>query len=394
MSSICGIVNYKAEYTDFHTLCAMGRSMVLRGRDQSGAYINKGVGLYHNRMLFGDDDKDRQPYSVACGGKTYTVVFDGELYCEDVLTKDYILREHVCPAERVLRAYIRCGYDCLCNLVGAFAFAVLDEAENRLLLAHDATGLKPLYYAVFGETLVFSSEIKGILAYAPGSAKISTEAYRRLLMGEHVRGSDIFIGINELPRGKFAVFSEGGLVLEDYEPMSANLFYPAQKEEAESCAGFGFPKNLSEALGEILCAFDYPHFDTFTLRLNEMLRENGKCKRISYEDGNVTTEPEFAAERADRLGMLHGIMASAVPPASAKQPSPSRRGCRELEKQLRALCENSRDISAPDGEVRRLAGEDIFIALKKEKNISRRINTLGMLFQSHLWLEKYMPVPQ
>ena len=79
MSSMCGIIDFEKSGVDFSTLREMGRAMILRVQDQSGAYLNGVIGLYHNRCIIGEPERAREPYTGSRNGKNYTVCFDGEL---------------------------------------------------------------------------------------------------------------------------------------------------------------------------------------------------------------------------------------------------------------------------------------------------------------------------
>ena len=73
MSSVCGIVDLEVSTVDFEKLKNMGRRMILRGREQTGAYINCGVGFQHNRMILSGGVSQRQPYTLEVEGKKYVI---------------------------------------------------------------------------------------------------------------------------------------------------------------------------------------------------------------------------------------------------------------------------------------------------------------------------------
>ena len=100
---------------------------------------------------------------------------------------------------------------------GMFAFAIWDSNKKRLLLARDRSGIKPLYYCIDGERLLFASEIKALLAYDgvhreldPTSLSMYLE--RKVVFGERT----FFAGINKLPPGHYGVFANEDLHVQAY----------------------------------------------------------------------------------------------------------------------------------------------------------------------------------
>ena len=104
-------------------------------------------------------------------GQTFAIVYNGELYNTDELRQELMAAgcsfQTSSDTEVILAGYMEYGPDFVKRLNGIFAFAIMDTALNRLCLFRDRAGVKPLFYTTRDEELIFSSELKGILAY-PG----------------------------------------------------------------------------------------------------------------------------------------------------------------------------------------------------------------------------------
>jgi asparagine synthase (glutamine-hydrolysing) len=131
------------------------------------------VGLGHRRLAILDlSERGLQPMSTQ-NGKTW-IVFNGEIYNYLKIRADLAARGHVfttrTDTEVLLNAYAEWGEECLGRLDGMFAFAIWDDAKNRLFCGRDRLGIKPFYYASLPGGFVFASEIKALFA-VPGVTK-------------------------------------------------------------------------------------------------------------------------------------------------------------------------------------------------------------------------------
>ena len=137
-----------------------------RGPDGQGVYLSESVGLGHLRLSIIDVASGAQPMSNE--DESVRIVFNGEIYNfqelrRGLLTKGHIFRTHS-DTEVIIHLYEEYGPDCVKHLRGMFAFAIWDTRRQRLLVARDRVGIKPLYYYQGTDSLVFASEIKALLA--------------------------------------------------------------------------------------------------------------------------------------------------------------------------------------------------------------------------------------
>jgi len=181
---MCGIVGiYGGDIRLIDSACS---SLSHRGPDDSGIYLdhkNK-IALGHQRLSIIDlSDLGHQP--MFSEDKKIVIVFNGEIYnfieLKDDLIKEGYSFKGGSDTEVLLNLYIAYGEEMLEKLNGIFAFAILDISINKLFIARDALGVKPLYYSQEGETFAFASEIKSLFDLEPKDIEIDIESINRYL---------------------------------------------------------------------------------------------------------------------------------------------------------------------------------------------------------------------
>jgi asparagine synthase (glutamine-hydrolysing) len=189
MCGICGIFEFKDQMQiDESVLMSMLRVMRHRGPDDEGVHIEKTLGLSMCRLSIIDLVSGKQPmYSE---DKCIIVVFNGEIYnyrdLRDKLQKRGHTLSTASDTEVIIHLYEDLGEDCVHELRGMFVFAVWDTRSQRLLIARDRLGIKPLYYSKANQRLVFGSEIKSILQHPDIQACIDYESLGDYLSRRHV----------------------------------------------------------------------------------------------------------------------------------------------------------------------------------------------------------------
>ncbi|HZD20324.1 MAG TPA: asparagine synthetase B, partial [Burkholderiales bacterium] len=162
---MCGLAGYLSprRYAD-EVLAAMTTSLAHRGPDAAGYFRDGPVALGHRRLSVIDIAGSPQPMSTPDGD--LTIIFNGEIYNFRELRTALGARGHrlrtAGDTEALLYAYREYGTRMLEHLQGMFAFALWDRARGRLLLARDRLGIKPLYWALTDQELLFGSEIKAL----------------------------------------------------------------------------------------------------------------------------------------------------------------------------------------------------------------------------------------
>jgi len=178
MCGIAGIVNTDcASSVDTAELQRMCRTILHRGPDDEGLYVQGHVGLGMRRLSIIDLCSGHQPIHNEDG--TVWIVFNGEIYNFLELRSELEACGHHfytnSDTEVIVHMYEKFGTDCIARLRGMFAIALWDEKRQTLLLARDRFGKKPLHYAYFHGRLLFGSEIKALLAAAPELSSVNPQ---------------------------------------------------------------------------------------------------------------------------------------------------------------------------------------------------------------------------
>ena len=166
MCGIAGIVTIKNSKIDSTVVENVKRSLEHRGPDHSShRFIKDSVCLIHTRLSIIDlNDRSNQPFQS--NDQRYTIVFNGEIYNYKELRKELKTKGHKFitngDTEVLLQGYIEYEEKILDKLRGQFAFVIYDKFKNELFMARDRIGIKPLYYSVNDDWILFGSEIKAI----------------------------------------------------------------------------------------------------------------------------------------------------------------------------------------------------------------------------------------
>jgi asparagine synthase (glutamine-hydrolysing) len=229
MCSICGIVNFNEKHDSFATIEEMNRSMKHRGPDESDIFCDRNAVLGHNRLSVVDLENGHQPMSVIYGNKKYTIVYNGEIYnCDEIrreLSKRGIFTQTSSDTEVVLYSYILYGEDCACHLNGIFAFCVYDG--ERIFCVRDRFGVKPFYYSVRDNYLIFASEIKAMLLHPLISSNVTRDSLLELLYlsPNFIGGKSVFKDIEELLPAEYLIFDKNGITKRKYWEIKAIPYF-------------------------------------------------------------------------------------------------------------------------------------------------------------------------
>jgi len=221
MCGISGFLNRdKDRPADEALLRRMTEVIAHRGPDGSGHFRSGPAALGHRRLAIIDlSQNGAQPMHNEDG--TVTVTFNGEIYNHLGLREELIAKGHVfrsrCDTEVLVHGYEEWGEALPERLAGMFAFAVWDARRQRLLLARDRLGKKPLYYHLGRERLLFASEIKSLLCDETVPRELDDEALDLYLSARYVPAPlTMFAGIQKLPPACCAVYEEGALKIRRY----------------------------------------------------------------------------------------------------------------------------------------------------------------------------------
>ena len=197
----------------------MADTIAHRGPDDEGFHVSGQIGLGFRRLSIIDLGGGHQPLCNEDGG--VWIVFNGEIYNYLELRKFLLSKGHVfrtkSDTEVIVHLYEEMGEACVKELRGMFAFAIWDERKKTLFLARDRVGIKPLYYHLNNDFLVFGSEIKAILADPEVEKGVTAAIIDRFLTYDYVPGdTTLFRGIQKLEPGFQMTVKDGKATLKQY----------------------------------------------------------------------------------------------------------------------------------------------------------------------------------
>ncbi len=220
MCGICGKLNFDRQLPIEPGLIRRMMDVIKhRGPDGCGEFLSGQIGLGHRRLSIIDLDTGAQPMSNEDG--TIWVVYNGEIYNFKELRTELEGKGHQFKSssdtEVIVHLYEELGDQCVSRLRGMFAFALWDESHQRLLLARDRVGVKPLYYKNTGKALIFGSEIKSLLVDPSVERSINIFALDRFLTYYYLPGNEtLFEGISKLDPGHYLTVEDGQVSVKQY----------------------------------------------------------------------------------------------------------------------------------------------------------------------------------
>lgn len=311
MCGIAGIFDRAGRPVTPEHVLRMREVMAHRGPDAAGCYTGPGIGLGHRRLAVIDLSPDAEQPMQDESQQVY-ITYNGEIYnfeClkEELAGEGYRFRTRS-DTEVVLAAYRHWGDGFLTRLRGMFALALWDARHQRLLLARDRVGKKPLFYCEHGGRVYFASDIKAILAaldFTPSVDPAALDCYLTYLCVPHHHA--IFEGIRKVPPAHVAVFTAAASHVEPYWQLD---FRPKlQLTETEALAQL--EERLAEAvrlrmISDVpLGAFLSGGVDS-SLVVALMARQAGQVRTFSIGFAEEThNELPYARRVAEHCGTQH-----------------------------------------------------------------------------------------
>ncbi len=216
MCGISGFFHAKRDFTKERAkyqeiLDSMNDRIRRRGPDDSGTFLSPHFGLAHVRLSIVDLVTGHQPMFKTVQGQTWGIVYNGELYNTDELRQELKGLGHTfetaSDTEVILTSYLEYGPEFVTKLNGIFAIAIMDPVQDRLILYKDRAGVKPLFYTVAEETVVFSSELKGLLCFPGIKPRISKNGLNEIFSIGPARtsGTGVFEDVYEVLPGHYLI---------------------------------------------------------------------------------------------------------------------------------------------------------------------------------------------
>lgn len=220
MCGIAGILNFNQQPVAYSQIKAMTDSIVHRGPDGEGQYIDGNMGFGHRRLAIIDlSPAGNQPMQTTDG--RFIITYNGEVYNFKELRVQlealgYQFHSQT-DTEVVLNAYVEWGNKSLTKFNGMFAFAIWDKKEKKLFVARDRYGIKPLYYCLTDKYFVFASEIKAIIASGLYQSQLDKEGLVEYLTFQNFfTDKTLFKDIKMLMPGHYGYVKDGKFEKQQY----------------------------------------------------------------------------------------------------------------------------------------------------------------------------------
>jgi asparagine synthase (glutamine-hydrolysing) len=213
MCGICGQFNFlSGSPVARESIERMTRSLTHRGPDDEGFYVSGPLGLGFRRLSIIDLQSGHQPMSDVI--QSVWVVFNGEIYNFRELRSELEATGHVfltnSDTEVIVHGYKQWGQDVLSRLSGMFGIAIWDVKSQKLILARDAMGIKPVYYKIKGGAVFFGSEVRAVTALFNGVSSVDLQALNLFLRYRYTPSPfTLFEGVRKLAPGSMAIFENG-----------------------------------------------------------------------------------------------------------------------------------------------------------------------------------------
>jgi asparagine synthase (glutamine-hydrolysing) len=310
MCGICGLVSLNGRPADRALLEQMNSTLVHRGPDSDGVFVEDSVGVAARRLAIIDLATGDQPLSNEDG--SVVVVQNGEIYNYRELRAGLIARGHRFRTEGdtevLAHLYEERGVRFAKDLRGMFAIAVWDARQRRLVLARDRFGIKPLYYRLSADAITFASELKALIRQPGFSRTIDPEAVEAFLAFSFVPAPlSIFREARKLPPGSTLVWNEAAPAEVDVDryaeprPVSADQVRSGGEEElaeelrerlrdsvrahliADVPVGVLLSGGIDSCTLAALASEAAPHISTFTIGFDEREFDERALARLVAE---------------------------------------------------------------------------------------------------------------
>jgi len=226
MCGICGIAIPERlnRSIDESMLIQMRDSLTHRGPDDAGLHIDGGVGLAHRRLSIVDLAGGHQP--MPNEDRTIWITYNGEVYNHNELRPALEAKGHVyqnsSDTETIIHLYEEHGARAVESLRGMFAFAIWDRNRRKLVLGRDRLGVKPLYYTISDDgVLYFASEIKALIETQAVRTELNYDALADYAANRATSGDEtLFRGVRRLAPGCLLIWNDGAVRIERYWDLS------------------------------------------------------------------------------------------------------------------------------------------------------------------------------
>lgn len=314
MCGIAGIFEFardaRASTDELRNMCHL---MTHRGPDDEGTYNDGAVAIGMRRLSIVDVAGGHQPISNEDG--SLWIVFNGEIYNHQSLREQLIARGHAyrthSDTETIVHLYEEYGRNCVQHLRGMFAFAIWDKKQNKLFIARDRLGIKPLYYKLTADRLLFGSEIKVVLAHVGIRPEFNQAMLPEFLAFGYLSGEETFYsGIRKLPPGHtMEVTAQGQSEIRQYWDLDTTKTH-SSRDQSYYVRSY---RELLEGAVESHLMSDVPlgvflsgglDSSAVAALMTKIRREPVETFSVGYKEQTYSELP-YARTMADHLKSLH-----------------------------------------------------------------------------------------
>jgi len=316
---MCGIVGILSPKLFERKLLQANELLIHRGPDDSGFYIEEGIGLAIRRLSIIDLEGGHQPISnedqkiwMVCNGE----IINALALRRELQGKGHFFRTQT-DVEVILHAYEEWGEEFVSQLRGMFAFALWDSHQKVLLLARDPFGIKPLFYAMSGEEFAFASEIKPLFYLLDElPCQVNLEAIWRMFEASFIPSPlTPFQSIHELSPAHMLKFKLGAITQKGYwcpsfpklgKRAKSNLLQSSEEFMSLLCESINMWRLSDVPVGSLLSGgidsatvavllteiYNHP-IQTFTIGFNSKYDESDKALKIADSIGSLHNKISF-----------------------------------------------------------------------------------------------------
>lgn len=248
---MCGIVGFTGKKNK-KLVSAFLETIRHRGYDDTAYYFSRGINLGMNRFAIIDLSKKLYPMIY----KHFVLVFNGEIYnfkeLKEKLRKNRVVFKTKCDAEVILPLLDLYGPKAFEKLEGMFAICIFDKNKNRLILARDKSGEKPLYFSRLKSRFAFSSELKTLLEFFPSDLKLHKDSLVEYLIHGSIYGNKTLVkGIYKVPPASYLNYNlgSGKFTLKKYwQPRISDIYNDQDEKNLKEKLAFLISKSVKSRL--------------------------------------------------------------------------------------------------------------------------------------------------
>ena len=313
MCGIVGWINYNEDLLKKKEfIVPMTDTLANRGPDASGIWSSNHALLGHRRLIVVDPAGGSQPMTRKYGEKEYVITYNGELYNTLDLRKELEAKGHVFKSnsdtEVLLVSYIEWGPDCVEYLNGIYAFGIWSEADQSLFIARDRFGVKPLFYTLIGDSFLFASEIKALLANPLVKREVGPDGLAEIFMLGPARtpGHGVFKNIYEVKPAHSIIFDRKGLREKRYWKLESKPHTDSIDQTVEKVRNLVLDAIKRQLVADVpLCTFLSGGLDSSIISAvtAKCFKEEGNKQlhtfSIDYVDNDIYFKPSLFQPNSD-----------------------------------------------------------------------------------------------